>query len=203
MFPEPEAEEIKQLIISNSSEIDVKRAASYYKLLRYSFNANADTFGGKKCDVRRFAVDIWNFSRNFKDVIIENKDFEALIRQYDRVGAFLYADPPYYNAEDFYAVGFAKENHERLRNTLKNIQGYAMISYNNCPEIVELYKDFYIFLTTRPHSMSKKEGELYEELMITNYKPNENIGNYQIDLFSELKQGNYTLINEPTQPLKA
>ncbi len=207
MFPEPEAEEIKKLLIEKNDEVDIKRAAAYYKLLRYSFNANADTYGGKKCDVRRFAVDIWNFSRNFKDVIIENKDFEALIRQYDRPGAFLYADPPYYDAESFYAVGFPKENHERLRDTLKLAEGYVMVSYNNAPEVRELYKDFYIYLTTRPHSMSKKEGAVYEELIITNYDPTKQKKNseYQINLFGELfgqEYGEYELINKPKQPLK-
>ena len=35
---------------------------------------------------------------------VENKDFEALIRQYDRESAFFYCDPPYFEAEGCYAV---------------------------------------------------------------------------------------------------
>ena len=46
-----------------------------------------------------------------------------------------------------------------------------MVSYNYCPFIVELYKEFYIFYTTRPNSMSQKAGSEYEEIVITNYDP--------------------------------
>ncbi len=208
MFEKPQAEELKVLLLERSRDMDIKRAAAYYKLLRYSFNANADTFGGKKCDVRRFFVDIWNFARAFKNVTIENKDFEALIKQYDRPNAFIYCDPPYYDAEDFYAVGFPKENHIRLRDTLKSAQGYVMVSYNNAPEIIGLYQDFYIYYTTRPHSMSKKEGEVYEELIITNYDPTEYIesASYQMHLFggflSAQKEGDYKVIHAPDKPLR-
>lgn len=46
-----------------------------------------------------------------------------------------------------------------------------MVSYNYCPFIVELYKEFYIFYTTRPNSMSQTAGSEYEEIVITNYDP--------------------------------
>ena len=35
----------------------------------------------------------------------------------------------------------------------------------------DLYKEFYIFYTTRPNSMSQKAGSEYEEIVITNYDP--------------------------------
>ncbi len=208
LFEPLQAEEIKSILLKRVEQTDVKRATAYYKLLRYSFNANGDTFGGRKCDVRRFFVDIWAFSYKFRDVTIENKDFEALIKQYDRPLAFIYCDPPYYDAEDFYAVGFPKEYHDRLRDTLKSAEGYVMVSYNNCPEIVELYQDFYIYYTTRPHSMSKKQGEVYEELVITNYDPTNHSQsrNYQMHLFGGFFnlgiEGDYKLIHKPDKPLK-
>ncbi|WP_317854283.1 DNA adenine methylase [Chakrabartyella piscis] len=210
MFEQPKAKELKRLLIKQSEEKDIKRAAAYYKLLRYSFNANADTFGGKKCDVRRFFVDIWNFSRAFRNITIENKDFEALIKQYDREMAFIYCDPPYYDAESFYKndVPFTKEDHVRLRDVLHEAKGYVMVSYNNVPEILELYKDFYIYHTTRSHSMSKKKGEVYEELIIINYDITKyvNNGSYQMQLFggfsSVQNEGEYSLLHSPSQPLR-
>ncbi|MFI3214873.1 MAG: DNA adenine methylase [Eubacteriales bacterium] len=206
IFDEEQADEIIKLYLLNKDD-DILRASAYYQLLRYSFNSNADTFGGKKCNITNFEDDIKLFSRNFSDVTIENKDFEKLIKQYDRPNAFIYCDPPYYNAEDFYAVGFAKENHERLRDTLVKAQGFVMVSYNNSEEIKELYKDFYIFMTTRPHSMSHTEGELYEELIITNYEPSKlsEPRIVQYNLFGEEygeTAGNYELIHTPEKPLK-
>ena len=60
--------------------------------------------------------------------MIENKDFEALIRQYDRPNAFFYCDPPYFETEGHYEVVFRKEDHVRLRDTLAGIEGKFMVS---------------------------------------------------------------------------
>ena len=207
MFSKPNSEEIKLLLKEKSKDHDIKRAAIYYKLLRYSFSSNGDTFGGKKCDVRRFFMDIWRFHDAFADVTIENKDFEKLLKQYDRKNAYIYCDPPYYDAEGFYAIIFTQADHERLRDVLKNSVGYVMVSYNHAPKIIELYQDFYIFYTTRANSMAHKEGELYEELIITNYdpRPHLNSKNRQLNLFGDFlnrsSDDEYKLIHEPPHPL--
>lgn len=207
VFLPPKVDEARNLLLKTVEEKDVKRAAIYYKLLRYSFNSNGETFGGKKCDVRRFFIDLWKFSKAFADITVENKDFEALIKQYDRPAAFIYCDPPYYNAEEFYAVAFSKEDHIRLHDTLASANGYVMVSYNNAAEIVKIYDDFYIFYTTRPNSMARKEGEIYEELIMTNYDPRPFLKekNHQINLFSfsdNEEESDYKLIHEPNVALK-
>ncbi len=84
MFDPLTAKEVKELLITNSKEKDIKRAAAYYKLLRYSFNSNGETYGGKKCNVCNFFYGMWRFSKYFANVAIENKDFQALIKQYGR-----------------------------------------------------------------------------------------------------------------------
>ena len=207
MLSPPDNEEMMVLLTGNAKDHNIKRAAIYYKLLRYSFSSNGDTFGGKKCDVRRFFADIWNFHNVFADVTVENKDFEKLIKQYDRKNAFIYCDPPYYDAEDFYAIIFTREDHERLRDVLQRSLGYVMVSYNYSKEIIELYQDFYIFYTTRANSMAHKEGEVYEELIITNYDPRPHLNdkNRQVNLFGEFlnysSDGEYKLIHEPPNPL--
>ena len=136
-------------------------------------------------------------------MVIENKDCVDLIRQYDREDAFFYCDPPYYDAEDCYAVGFPKEDHQRLHDALLECQGFVMVSYNYCPFIVNLYKEFYIFYTTRPNSMSQKAGSEYEEIVITNYDPRlyNSARHWQLSIFNlsaaEEDDGRYTLIHEP------
>lgn len=167
----PQREAIQQLMLERSPRGDVRRAADYFKLIRYSFSGGGKSFAGRSCDIRRFFYLIWECSRRLASVVIENKDFEGLIRQYDRKNAFFYCDPPYFEAEDCYAVEFPKENHQRLHDVLLNCQGYVMVSYNCCPYILELYKEFYIFHTTRPNSMSQTADSEYEELIITNYDP--------------------------------
>ena len=104
-----EQESIQKLLLERSPRGDIRRAADYFKLIRYSFSGGGKAFAGKPCDIRRFFYLIWECSRRLANVIIENKDFESLIQQYDRENAFFYCDPPYFQAEDCYQVEFPKE----------------------------------------------------------------------------------------------
>ncbi len=45
-------------------------------------------------------------ARRLQKVVVENKDFEKLIRQYDRPVSFFYCDPPYFATENYYKDGF-------------------------------------------------------------------------------------------------
>lgn len=208
-LPPPEADTIRRLMLERAPRGDVRRAADYFKLIRYSFSGGAKSFAGKPCDIRRFFHLVWECARRLADVIIENKDCVDLIRQYDRDDAFFYCDPPYYEAEDCYAVGFPKKDHKRLHDALLNCSGYVMVSYNDCEYIRELYKEFFIFRTTRPNSMSLKAGSEYVELVITNYDPrlHDSTRHWQLSIFNlpvmDEDEGNYELIHEPEHPLKA
>jgi len=44
-------------------------------------------------------------------VVIENKDYKGLIKVYDRPGALLYLDPPYYGTEKYYQAQFGTDDH--------------------------------------------------------------------------------------------
>lgn len=198
----PDAEAIRTMILERAPRGDVRRAADYFKMIRYSFSGSAKSFGGKPCDIRRFFHLIWECSRRLAGVVIENKDFEDLIRQYDREDAWIYCDPPYFEAE-CYEVDFPKENHQRLHDVLLECKGYVMVSYNYCNYISELYKEFYIFRTVRPNSMSQKAGSEYEEAIITNYDPRR--ASWQLSLEGLLDGDNdsrYELMHEPEIPLK-
>lgn len=142
-LPPPEAEAIKKLMLERAPRGDVRRAADYFKLIRYSFSGGGKSFAGKPCDIRCFFHLIWKCARRFANVVVENKDFEDLIRQYDRKNAWIYCDPPYFEAEDCYQVEFPKEDHQRLHDVLLTCQGRVMVSYNYCSYICELYKEFY------------------------------------------------------------
>ncbi len=98
-------------------------------------------------------------------------DFEPLIRSRDKEGVFFYCDPPYYQAEQYYEGNFTEDDHRRLHEVLSRAMGFVMVSYNDSPFIRELYRDFYIFSTERPDSLSHKKGQQYGELVMTNYDP--------------------------------
>lgn len=106
-------------------------------------------------------------------VVIENLDFERCIKRYDKEETLFYLDPPYFNTEAYYEnVEFGTEDHKRLRDVLNNIKGKFLLSYNDCEEIREFYKDFSIEEIERHNSLIGKykgKDKNYKELIIKNY----------------------------------
>ena len=68
-------------------------------------------------------------------------------------------------------MGFGWDDHVRLRDTLKEIKGKFLLSYNDCPEIRELYEGFSLLDFSRTHSMAQRyeAGKQFGELLIGNY----------------------------------
>ena len=119
---------------------DVQRAAYFYQIIRQSYASGLDSFGAQPRSMWANFPLIRAACARLQSVVIENRDFEHLIKQYDRPETFFYCDPPYYATEDYYEdVGFTTADHERLANALFNIQGKFLLSYNDCPEIRTLY----------------------------------------------------------------
>ena len=150
---------------------DIDRAAKFYQLIRYSYAASLDSFACQPHSMWSDFPQIDMAARRLQKVVIENRDFEKLIRQYDRPVSFFYCDPPYFETEGHYEVVFRKEDHVRLRDTLKGIQGKFMVSYNDCAYIRELYQDFQIEAVTRINNLAQRydNGSEFPEVLIANY----------------------------------
>ena len=171
LFPPPEAEELKEMRRRITEDHNVRRAAMFLKLLRFSYSSSGKSYACQPFDLRNLFSLIKDLQNRLANVVIENQDFETLIRHYDRQDSFFYLDPPYFSTEDMYAVEFGWKDHVRLRDMLKGIQGKFLLSYNDCPEIRELYKDFSLFDFSRTHSMVQRyeAGKEFRELLIGNY----------------------------------
>lgn len=187
-LPPMEFEELRSLLVEHAGPDDVQRAVAFYKLIRYSYGSGCTSFGCQAFDVRKTFFLIWQASNRLANTVIENKDFEALIRQYDRENAFIYCDPPYFMTEDHYEVAFPREDHVRLRDTLSRCLGKWMVSYNDCGYIRELYEAYHITAVTRINNLAQRYdgGCEFPEVIITNYDPMERkkSGPQQMDLFS-------------------
>ena len=175
-------------IVSEKAEIgDVQRAAEFYQLIRYSYASSCDSFGGKPHSMWSNFPLIEQASRRLQKVIIENKDFEKLISAQDSEVSFFYCDPPYFSTESYYEnVGFTASDHERLRNSLKKISGKFLVSYNDCPEIRELYNGYEMYSYERLNNIRQRfdGGSMFGELLIANYDLNERKNaNPQMTLF--------------------
>lgn len=170
-LPQIQAEEIYRLYKKSATDYDLKRAVMFLKLLRYSYSSSGKSFACQPFSVRSLFGLIQELSNRLENAIIENQDFEVLIKHYDRPEAFIYCDPPYYTSEYVYKCGFTWEDHERLKNTLAQAEGKWLVSYNDCKEIRELYKGYEFFDFKRIHSMVQKyeAGKEFPELLIGNY----------------------------------
>lgn len=171
MLPPLEGAELKELRKRITEDHDVRRAAMFLKLLRNSYSSSGKSFASQPFDIRKLFGLIQELESRMANVVVENQDFETLIRHYDRPDAFFYLDPPYYSTEDMYEAGFGNEDHIRLRDILGNIKGRFLLSYNDCPEIRGLYEGFSLFDFSRIHSMAQRyeAGKEFKELLIANY----------------------------------
>lgn len=133
-------EYMKGMLHSQAVLPDVRRAAYYYALIRYSYAAGTSTFGSQPHAMWNNFPLIESAAGRLQKVVIENKDCMKLIRQYDRPEGFFYCDPPYYNADQYYeAVSTNGFDHAGLADALLGIKGKFLLSYNDCPEIRALY----------------------------------------------------------------
>ena len=190
-------EEVAPILTGRARLWDVRRAAAFFKVNRWSFNGTMGAYGVKPARLHRFLSAILAASQRLRDVVITNRDFEASFRLNDKPGTLHYFDPPYFKTEKMYRPVFSEEDHHRLHDLIPRAKGYAVISYNNDEFIRALYQDCYILGFSRQNNMSQKEKAKFEELLITNFDPRPVIEvNAQFSMFGELPDG-LDLINIP------
>ena len=168
---------VKNCLARDSPATDVQKAAWFYQLIRYSYASGLTSFGSQPHDIWGNFPLIEQAHRRLAKVVIENRDFEKLIRQYDRPVSFFYCDPPYFETEGYYKNvgedGFTEKDHIRLRDTLMNAQGKFLLSYNDCEFIRGLYDapGIQIDAYTRINNIKQRYdgGAQFPEILIANY----------------------------------
>lgn len=151
---------------------DIQRAARFFMLVKTSYGSDLRSYGCVKKDVSVMVQYLAKIQERLSMVVIESKDFESLIKVYDKPDGLTYLDPPYYGTERYYDAEFPKDDHKRLHGVLKHVKGKFILSYNDCEYIRELYKGFRIEEVSRGHNLvgryNDKENR-YRELIIMNY----------------------------------
>lgn len=149
---------------------DIQRAAQFYVLIKESFGADLHSFGLRQRDMDKAKEYLAKVSKRLNKVVIENLDFQKILKNYDKSDALFYLDPPYYETEKYYPDRFMPEDHMRLKEALDVIKGRFVLSYNDCEYIRELYKGYHIIEVERLHNLVMKERKpKYKELIIKNY----------------------------------
>lgn len=174
-----------------------EKAIRYYYLNRTSYSGIMKKqncfFGyGEKYSMRpeNWGRQLIKNNLKLKNVELYNLDFEELISKYKNKDAFIFLDPPYFNADQdkFYTVSFNYEDHLRLMKLLKKLPNNIkfLLTYDNSKEIRSLYKwakikdpqewNYTISRTDDQKNKKKmKDGHFSKrnkgkELFITNYK---------------------------------
>lgn len=118
-------------------------------------------------------------SQRLRNVQIDNRDFEDIIKAYGHAQTLFYVDPPYIGCERYYkqkSTGlFSMKDHERLARLLNQTKARVALSYYDHPLLAEWYPDTKwrrITWQTPKHSKMAKDGEAREiatELLLINY----------------------------------
>jgi DNA adenine methylase len=168
---------------------EIERARRFYVRVRQSFrslgaqskNKGWNMAKTKSLTKKSETVSQWNNGikkllpviERIKEIQIENRDYQTLIKKIDFPGAFFYCDPPYpdqvRNSKKDYKYEFSENDHYELSVLLHNIQGKAMISSYDGDLMNDLYFDWHkIKLPVLNNNM--RHGRV-QECLWTNYNP--------------------------------
>lgn len=152
---------------------DIQRAARFFVLIKESFGSDLHSFAVRPKNMINAIEYISKVSKRLNTVIIENQDFEHILKTYDRNSTLFYLDPPYYSVENYYQDKFLVEDHIKLKDILDKIKGKFILSYNDCDYIRGLYKNYSIIEVDRGHNLvhvgGGNEKPRYKELLIKNF----------------------------------
>ena len=115
----------------------------------------------------------------------ENLDYSEVIEKYDSPSTYFYTDPPYWKTENYYSLhDFDSDDHEKLCNQLKNIEGRFGLSYYDFDLLGQwLPEDEYVWerkeFAKAASARKKVKQNRGEELLIMNYE----IEGYNLEKF--------------------
>ena len=104
---------------------------------------------------------IESIAKRKKDIKLYNKDINSFITRYVPLyaeNALVYLDPPYFKKGSQLYMNFLRlEDHVRIETAIKEyINCDWIITYDDAPEIRDIYKDYFISLYDLNYSVSSK-----------------------------------------------
>jgi DNA adenine methylase len=153
---------------------DKKDATSVIEKIKYSFLAKGTSYAPSLSgsDRHNIAVDYTKFKPLLQNTIILNEDYKKVIAEYDGKGTFFYLDPPYEVSTSGYYT-HSSVNPNEMSDILRKIKGRFILSFNDSPNIRDIFKDFYLYnidtkyVTT--HLPTKAGTKKKKELVISNF----------------------------------
>lgn len=183
-------EDFKSEIASKErwKEVFDQPATTPYEIGRKYFYLNRTSFSGKLSSPawgyrpkRSLPPERWHeriipCGEMLEGVKLTNIDYSELIRKGGE-NVLLYVDPPYYlpPKHKHYRHGFDPEDHVTLSEELKKCNHNFFLTYDDCPEIRELYSwaniyEVKFFYRVDNSSINNGNRQLGFELIISNYE---------------------------------
>lgn len=170
---------------------ETERAGQWFYLNRTSYSGIMNRvnmywgYGDKySMQPKNWPANITRTSQKLQGVTLSHLDFEKVIDNAPN-NAFLFVDPPYFNAEQdkFYACPFTRSDHLRLQACLRRNAGRLkfFLTYDNVEQIRQLYSwateihdkewNYCIQRTDDQKNGTERKGARYKgkELFILNY----------------------------------
>jgi len=177
----------KEFYNGERPEDPIERAGKFFYLRYSQYASKYRTKSGfasahqrnKARKLRNATEKLHDFADRFKDVQIENLDYQDLFERYDSDHTFFYADPPYLDeGDDLYRHG--EFDHDRFIDVLEETEGKWAVSYQRVPERLEKYtiveKGRAQFMN-KQHDNDSRSTEVTERLIL-NYGE-EDVGTFQ------------------------
>lgn len=151
----------------------VERAARFFMLRYAQFAGDISRKNGFKVRAKRSPARTFDNARNriheladrFSQVIIENRDYSEILRDYDDtdVDVLFYCDPPYVGTEGYYSGEF---DHKSFVDQLHKVDSDWMVSYSDLPDGLD---EFHIVERERRHRMTRDSDTT--ERLVCNFDP--------------------------------
>ncbi len=156
---------------------DIQRAARHLYLLKNSFasmvrhpNYHWHVVQPPGFNPERLPQLIENAHKRLERVQIECLPYEEIVARFDRPATLFYLDPPYFGRK-LYRHNFETADFEKLAERLRDVRGKFVLSLNDVPEVRALFRRFHIRQVEIAYTAQKKAGQMYREVLITNFKP--------------------------------
>lgn len=160
----------------------VKRAGVFYYLRQVSFNGKYYTPGGFAVSTRRNQARTYanqidrleTFADRFREVVVENLDWQACLEQWDDDETLFYCDPPYPGKEFRYREGPGFD-HDAFVDALLSLEGRWVVSYGDPPAQLLEVAETIVTKETKYRMASGYNGDTEEstEVLAMNYDPRE------------------------------
>ena len=138
---------------------------------KMSFFGNCRNYN-KSLEGNTIQTDFSKYGDLLKNTTILNKDFRSVIKKYDSPKTFFYLDPPYEKSKEQGVYENIKDfiTPEDVYDSLKNIKGKFLLSYNDSSNIRNLFSKYKIKKVSTRYSLKQKDNKVrtVDELLISN-----------------------------------